>query len=819
MILDQKPLDTSDQTTRYMQASGPGASVLTADEKMSSASTPIAELDGSKTAAQMNSQEYFSLYRQAQSEAVRYIDATVRAKWARSMKAYHNQHFQGSKYLSDQWRSRSKLFRPKTRVAVRKHMANFAKAMFGSQNVIAITPQDETDPDQVASAAMKQKLVDYRLDRKSRRNAIPWTTVALGARQDSLIHGICISKQTWSYIVEKDDDDPEKEHVIEDRPEIFLYPPENVLFHPLCDWRNPAQTSEYLILRQQLSVSEVISLVQSGKRGPMKFDQELTKAKLLSMRGNTTRNVGSSDTVQTRAARHDGADPNQTPNNAAPNFWVSEVFFRIDGKDMVFWVLDDKMVMSTPISVRKAYPHMKGERPVVVGYGAIEAHRALPMAPVEALQPLQAEINDQVNLRLDHMKQVVTPLAKVQRGRNIDIKAVQSRGGNNGVVLVQNKDDIDWAQIPDLPQSAYVENQYLNADFDDLAGTFNSGSVQTNRSLNETVGGMKLLAGDASQIGDFDTMIFIETWAEGVIWQVVKAIEYFETDATVLELCGKRAQLVERYGITDITDEFLMKETHVSIKIGVSTANLPTERLQKFGMATTMFGQISAPFIEKGRNKMPAIKLKEVANTIFGDAGIPDAAERFFTDLDDEPAPEQQQGPPPEVQAAQAKAQIEQAKGQNDIQIAREKMEMERESHQQDMQMQREKFQNQQAIDAQKAQHQQNMQAQQMQVSAVQAHQQLQTGAAVAQQKLQQGDMAARQKMQHADMTAQARTKAIGAPAPAPAPAPAAGGGEISQLAEAILAIAQQQAQTNALLAELVAGGGAGAPAPSGVPM
>lgn len=812
MILDQKALDTSDRSTRYMQHAAPGTSTLTADEQLDTARMPLAQLTGNETIASFADDDYLALYKQAQMEAVRYIDANVRAKWARSMKAYHNQHFQGSKYLSDQWRSRSKLFRPKTRVAVRKQVATLVKAMFGANNVIAITPQDETDPIQVASAAMKQKLVDYRLDRKTRRNAVPWLPIIAGARQDSLIHGICVSKQTWVYNeeIDADDEGSETRHVIEDRPEIILYPPENVLFHPLCDWRNPAQSSEYLILRQQLSMSEVINLIKSGQRGPVQFDQTLTKEQLLSMRGNTSRNVGSSDTIQTRAARHDGADPNQTPNNAAPNFWVSEVFFRIDGKDMVFWVIDDKMLLSTPIPVRRAYPHVYGERPVVVGYGSLEAHRALPMSPVESWQQLQAEVNDQVNLRLDHMKQVVTPLAKVKRGRNIDIKAVQSRGGNNGVVLVQDGDDLDWAQIPDLPQSAYVENQYLNADFDDAAGTFNSGSVQTNRSLNETVGGMRLLAGDANQIGDFDMTIFIETYAEPVVWQLVKAIEYFETDATILAIAGKKAQLVERFGITDITDEFLMAETHISIKIGMGVTTQPMERLQKFGMASNMFGQIAAPFIQNGSNKMPALKLKELANMIFGDAGIPDAAERFFQGLDDEPAPPQQ-GMPPEAQAEQMKLAMEKERGQNEMAMERERMGLEREKHQQKLQQDREKHQHQQALTAQKAQTDQAMQQQALQTQAAAAQQQLLQGDAMARQKMQHGDAMARQKMELAAQAgAGAQPQSAGAGAGG-AGAAGTGTGEIAQLAQAIMMLAQQQAQTNAMLAQMVAGAG-GAP-------
>jgi len=55
----------------------------------------------------------------------------------------------------------------------------------------------------------------------------------------------------------------------------------------------------------------------------------------------------------------------------------------------------------------------------------------------------------------------------------------------------EQAEDVEWWQPPDLPQSAFVENNYLTADFDSLAGVFDAGSINNNRQMNETVGGMK----------------------------------------------------------------------------------------------------------------------------------------------------------------------------------------------------------------------------------------------------------------------------------------------------------------------------------------
>jgi hypothetical protein len=64
-------------------------------------------------------------------------------------------------------------------------------------------------------------------------------------------------------------------------------------------------------------------------------------------------------------------------------------------------------LISHPIKLKKAYPEQRGERPVAIGVGALEAFKVYPMSPVESWSPMQQEINDSVNLRLDHMKQII----------------------------------------------------------------------------------------------------------------------------------------------------------------------------------------------------------------------------------------------------------------------------------------------------------------------------------------------------------------------------------------------------------------------------
>jgi hypothetical protein len=324
---------------------------------------------------------------------------------------------------------------------------------------------------------------------------------------------------------------------------------------------------------------------------------------------------------------------------------------RVRGEDMVFWTINDNLLLSDPVPVEQAYPEFHGERPVVIGYGSLDPHRAIPMSAVESWQGLQQEANDAANLRQDHIKQAVSPPAKVKRGRKIDYTAVQRRG-QSGIITVQEMDDIEWAEIPPIPSSSYEEDNQRNADFDDLAGVFNSGSVQTNKALNETVGGMRLMSGDANSIADFDLEVFVETYAEPVLFQLMRLEEFYETDEKVLQIAGHRAKLWQKFGTDAITDEMLLAETTITIKVGVGANNDPQSRLNNFMMANGAAQQALMPFVQGGMLKIIP-NGEEIANTIFSAAGIKDGAERFYQIVPQDPS----QQPNPQMLEAQNKAQ------------------------------------------------------------------------------------------------------------------------------------------------------------------
>ena len=625
------------------------------------------------------------LARDAYSQATTYHQTAVRPAWVRSYRAFANKHFDGSKYGSPEYRGRSKLFRPKTRSAVKKHSAQAAQALFSTGDIVSISAQNDADPFQVASAALKQELMNYRLSRSTQRNGIRWFMIALGALQDSDLTGICASKQTWKFkerkftkrVLGSDNDTGEAidaqemaSEIVVDRPDIQLYAPENVLFDPNANWENPAQTAQYMVLRNPMSADDAATFIKDNLKNQRIPFRNIGKETLMQYVDST----GPQDAIGARAAREQGKDPIMLTSGAFGRLWINEWFMRLEGEDYCFWTINQDILLSDPVPVREAYPEQGGERPVVIGYGELEAHRAFPMAPAESWQPMQAEINDQVNLRIDHMKRVVAPPMQIRRGQKVDTTQLQ-RMGPNGQIMVNNVGDVTPFEIPDVPQSAFVENNYLNQDFDDLSGAFNPvGTEQSNAGASETFGGLSLLANGAATMGEFQLTIFVETWIAPVLAQVMKLEEMYEADATVLEICGQRAKLLEKFGMDAITDKMLMAETSLTIKAGVGSSAHPMENLQKFQAAMGALVQFFTPFVQAGKMQMPMPRAKEVIDFVFGAVSIQEGGERFFANLDvmDQPPPQQ---PPPPDPKAQAMMQANQIK-QQQVQVTAQKAQL-----------------------------------------------------------------------------------------------------------------------------------------------
>src|SRR6185436_16972706 len=158
------------------------------------------------------------------------------------------------------------------------------------------------------------------------------------------------------------------------------------------------------------------------------------------------------------------------------------------------------------------------------------------------------------------------------------------RNAAGSVTLVNDVEgDVRELEFNDVTASAYAEQDRINNDMDELLGSFSQGSVQTNRKLNETVGGMAMIRGASNAMTQYLIRIFSETWVEKVLNQVDMLEQYYESDMNLLNLMARRAD-IGKYGVQEITKELLMVPSQIVVNVANSAMD-PMIRLQAFNQA------------------------------------------------------------------------------------------------------------------------------------------------------------------------------------------------------------------------------------------
>jgi hypothetical protein len=571
--------------------------------------------------------DWLNLAREAYTTSTTYFDASIRRQAESDIRQFQGQHPVGSKYLAET--GRSKLFRPKTRTTIRKNEAVAAEAFFTTTDVVAVAAQDDNDDNQRASAAIMQELIQYRLTK-----TIPWFQTVIGGYQDALSVGIVASYQCWEFDAKRKID----------RPSIELVPIENLRFDPAAKWTDPVGTSPYIIHLIPMYVKDVKARMkaQDAKTGEPKWlpmtDEQISQG--IKQYGDSTR-------LQREQGRTDSKD--QTGAIGDYNIvWVHRNIISEDGDDYLYYTLGTVAMLSKPVPLEAQYSH--GKRPYVIGNAIIETHKQYPSSLAKLGKDVQAEINDLANLRIDNVRFALNKRYFVKRNKQVDLRSLVRNQAGSVTLMDDPKTDVETVEFNDVTGSSYQEQDRLNLDFDDVTGSFSGASVQSNRKLNETVGGMQLLDGSANQVSGYQLRTFVETWVEPVLRQLVLLEQYYETDEVILALAGKKAGLMQKFGISTVTDELLGQELTLNVNVGMGATN-PTDQMNKFtqGMAALKEMLADGVLVQYG------LKVEEVITELFGKLGFRDGS-RFF-DLNGQE--------PPEVaalkqQLAQAQQQIAQ---------------------------------------------------------------------------------------------------------------------------------------------------------------
>ncbi len=538
--------------------------------------------------------DFLQLARDAYSSSTSYFDANIRAQIERDLRQFQSQHPNDSKYLSDAYKGRSRLFRPKTRAMIRKNEAIAAEAFFSTNDVVSITPTNDNDPRQLASAEIMQALLQYRLTK-----SIPWFLTVCGAYQDAQTVGLVASYQYWEYSRQRK----------RDKPCVELMPIENLRFDPGANWTNPIASSPYVIRMVPMYVKDVQARMRA-------VDPKTQQPKWMYLEDSVIRSASRkySDSVRlTREGNRTDSKDQESPITAFSVVWAHEIYLEMEGQDYVYWTLGTEAMLSEPKPIEEIY--WTGQRPVVVGYSVIETHRNYPSSLPKLTKDVQTEINEVANQRVDNVKFALNKRYFVRRGRQVDIRSL-TRNVPGSATLMQDVEDVKVMETHDVTSSAYQEQDRLNLDFDDLAGAFSQSSVQSNRNLNETVGGMNILNSNATQVGGYQLRTFVETWVEPVLRQLVALEQMYETDEVILGIASNKAQLFQKYGIDEVDDDLLLQELTLSVNVGVGATN-PTQQVNNFMMAMnslkgiladgalTQYGLDVQEVVKKTRKSLP----------------------------------------------------------------------------------------------------------------------------------------------------------------------------------------------------------------------
>lgn len=540
-----------------------------------------------------------------------YVDSNYRQKWDDSIKAFNNQHPGDSKYLGEIYRKRSNLFRPKTRSIIRKNEAAAAAAFFSNMDLIDVSAPNQQDKAELVSAEVTKQLLQYRLTK-----TIPWFQVVLGGIQDAQVQGAVCSHIYWRFL-ERHDKKGMMES-LEDKPVVDLIPIENIRIDPSASWVDPIGTSPYII--------HLIPMYWCDVKDRMNYPNP--KGQRWKKYGPSVAFARSDNSDDpTRSARNQYAqDPTQQKRDVSDYdiVWIHRHIHKWNGQDWEFYTIASEKMLTDPEPLKDTVWH--GKRPYVMGAVMLETHKNLPTSVPILVKPLQDEANTVANQRMDNVSFVLNKGWIVKRGKNVDL-ATLVRNVPGRIVMADNpEEDIKEQEWNDVTQSSYLEQDRIDGDFSDLVGNFNPMQVQAQRSGRESTNTMRLLQGPTNLLTEYMLKTYVETFVQPVLRHLVMLEQHYETDIVILKLAGQKAQVFEKYGVSQMTDAVLDKELGVTVNVGMGATD-PTAKLQRFVQWVESFAKICV-------RPPPGIDLKEVWKEGSALSGYQDGS-RFLIDGQD----------------------------------------------------------------------------------------------------------------------------------------------------------------------------------------
>lgn len=460
--------------------------------------------------------------------------------------------------------------------------------------------------------------------------------------------------------------------VVSDKPVIDLIAPENFRYDPNADWRNPLEDSPYLIEIMPMYAGDVLERmgkVDEKTGAPEWFEYELSEVVAAA-------SAGENESIR-QAREGVSQDPVEiNVKSKHQTVWVHFNIIKKDGVDMAFYTLGTTLLLSDPVPLTDYFK--LGRETYRLGVSSIETHKNNPASLAELGENLQNEVNLLAQQRIENVRLVLNKRYFIRNQGNVDLAALMRNVPGGGVMVEDPNNDVKVIDTPDITSSSYAEQDRLNMDIDEILGTFSQSTVASNRQLNETVGGMNLMASATNTIQEYIMRIFIETWVEPVIRTLVKLEQMYETDQVILAIAQDKAGIKEEMakfaGNPEVLDKLIQQDLTVRINVGMGNTN-PEQKVKRIMLAINATANMPGA-AEK-------TDWEEVVKEVFSYAGYGDGA-RFLKGKD---AEQVQPPPPPEVQLEQMKQQGRQAEQQAKQQHEAQMKQMELQAAQQSEQM------------------------------------------------------------------------------------------------------------------------------------
>lgn len=601
------------------------------------AAAPSSGLDAAKA---------LELAQDAYESSTDYVDDNFRKKWETNLRYFDNRHAADSKYYKDAYKHRHKHFRPKSRSIARRMEALVANAFFSHEKLLTVEPINPNDPMSAATGEMIGSLMEYRL-----RKTIPWFLTLVGAMQDAVKTGVCVSYNYWCYRTKPGfktvqvpyideatgqpaidpmtgqpmmfDQQVPADVVVEDQPKIELFPVEYLRISPNARWDRPIETSPYVGRMVPMTVLDVRRRMdnadQAGRKWKSLTDAEI-KAKGTLPETDTTR--------QARLGTRQDPTEDHTEVSGYEIVWPIEWFIEHGDERYVFWTLGTDCLLSDPEPLADVYLHNRV--PITMGYCVLETHKVMPDGLIGIGASTQRIINDSANMRYDNVALVLSKQWAIRAGQQVDTSNLMY-GVPGGVTAFQNpQTDVVPLEWNDVTSSAYQEQDRHNVDYDELVGNFSASSVMTGKNMSETVGGMEILGSGAATLSEYTVRLFTETWVIPTLNQLAMLEQFYETDEKVFAVAGPAAEQAYRLknpkaeaqpGVQDMIENLVREDCMVNISVGMNATD-PNRQLQRFLFACNQVAQFSA-------NMPTAANTAEMAKEVFRILGFGDGA-RFW---------------------------------------------------------------------------------------------------------------------------------------------------------------------------------------------